>query len=133
MCNESTLFTELHKRDVDVTISSIATRSKGSASNAMEKAARQLFQVVKDHKNEMVLQMCEESNLACYATSAATSDEEESSQPITHPIHYSKLLCRIVVVNEMDYYVKLHDTTTNLSGDGMWYVGNGKPRPPYPQ
>ena len=38
MCNESTLFTELHKRDVDVTISSIATRSKGSASNAMEKA-----------------------------------------------------------------------------------------------
>ena len=86
MCNETTLFRELHKRDVDVTISTIATRAKGS--NAMEKAARQLIQVVKDHKNEMVLQMCEESNNACYATSAATSDEGESSQPITHPIHY---------------------------------------------
>ena len=82
MCNEITLFTELHKRDVDVIITSIATRSKGSASNAMEKAARQLFQVVKDNKNEMVLQMCEESNVACYVTSAATSDGVVSSQPV---------------------------------------------------
>ena len=67
----------------------------------------------------MVLQMCEESNNACYATSAATSDDGESSQRITHPIHYPKLPCRIVVVNEMEYYVKLHNAKINLLGDGM--------------
>ena len=94
-------------------------RSKGSASNAMEKGTNQLFQVVKDHKNEIVLQMCEESNKVCYATSAATSDEGESSQLISHLIHYPKLPCRIVVVNQMEYYVKMHDATINLLGNDM--------------
>lgn len=118
-CDENTLFAELHKREVDVTISKIRTRSKQSSCHEMENAATTLFQVVKDHNNQAVQEMCDMSNTVCYTMSAATtSDEGETSQQ-NEPSHYPTCPCRVVVVNEVEFNGKLQSATTNLVADGM--------------
>ena len=62
-CNGATLFSALHNNDVEPEISPIRVSTKNALDRQMETAARQLFQVVKDHNNETSLLRRASNNL----------------------------------------------------------------------
>lgn len=75
-CNAEILFSKVHNQDLDAEISHIRVR-KG-ANSEMATAAKQLFQVVKDHNNREIQEMLENSNRYCYTSFVGTSDEDPS-------------------------------------------------------
>ena len=66
------LFAAMHDHDMDAEISAIRIRSV----NQVEKAAKQLFQVVKDHNNPTIQEMLDISNVYCYRHAEDSSDED---------------------------------------------------------
>ena len=53
MCNVQSIYTLLHNQDTKANVQPIRTRARTS----IESVAQQLFQVVKDHNNQIVLEM----------------------------------------------------------------------------
>ena len=76
-CNVQSIYTLLPNQDIEANVQPITTR----ASTSMESVAQQLFQVVKDHNNPMVLEMVQASNQFCVANCRSSSAEEESNVP----------------------------------------------------
>ena len=98
-CNENLLFAAMHNHDMEPEISPIQVRS----SNQIEKAAKQLFQVVKDHNNQTTIQeMLDISNVYCYRNADSSSDDKDSEDEI-HPTRFLMVPCVQVVVNEMEF------------------------------
>ena len=79
-------------------ISPIQVRS----SNQIEKAAKQLFQVVKDHNNPTIQEMLDISNVYCYRNADGSLDDEDSEDEI-HPTRLPMVPCVHVVVNEREF------------------------------
>ena len=97
-CNENLLFAAMHNHDTEPEISPIRVRS----SNQIEKAAKQLFQVVKDHNNPTIQEMLDISNVYCYRNADGSSDDEDSEDEI-HPTRFPMVPCVQVVVNEREF------------------------------
>ena len=120
-CNENAIFTLLHNQETEPKVTGITTRVNERTGGAMEKAARQLFQVVKDHNNQMVLEMLEQSNVYCFnncrrTTSAEDSDDEET---LPNTVPHPAFPCRLVVVNTLEFNSQLHDAVTLIQSDGL--------------
>ena len=115
-CNENKIFTLFHNEDTQVSIQAIATRAHKDASQVMENASRQLFQVVKDHNNVRVMNIVNASNLYCLRNSAL-SESEDVDEPV-RPL-YPTCPCRLVVVNCTEFDVPLNEAMTKLKSDGM--------------
>jgi hypothetical protein len=69
----------------------------------METAARQLFQVVKDHNNRSIQDMIDVSNTYCYRSASVESSEAESEDEEEyeefHLKHFPTVPCCFVIVN----------------------------------
>ena len=87
----------------------------------METAARKLFQVVKDHDNQMMLEMVLASNNICIASCQTTSAEEsegDGHEPIKRP-HYPTSPCHVIVINTNEFDSPLYEAVEKLKSDGL--------------
>ena len=96
-CNENLLFAAMHDHDMDAEISAIRVRSV----NQVEKAAKQLFQVVKDHNNPTIQEMLDISNVYCYRHAEDSSDEDSDDE--INPSRLPMVPSILVVVNEREF------------------------------
>ncbi|CAB4032953.1 Hypothetical predicted protein, partial [Paramuricea clavata] len=89
-CNEKILFSTIHNEELEAEVSRIRARKSSDSNNEMEKAAKQLFQVVKDHSNNTIQEMLQISNAYCYKNSEGTpsDDDEEDDQPEFVSTHF---------------------------------------------
>ena len=101
-CNENLLFAAMHGHDMDAEISAIWVRSV----NQVEKAAKQLFQVVKGHNNPTIQEMLD------------MEDSDDKINPSRFPIVPSIL----VVVNEREFSAILERACNKLRSDGLVLV-----------
>lgn len=119
-CSENLLFAALHNQDMEPAIRPIKTRARKSTNDIMEKAARQLFLVLKDHNNSMVQEIVDISNAFCYEHAAqTTSAEDDDTHFTTEPTHFPTTPCRLVVVNQHEFNEKLYTATEMLQSDGL--------------
>ena len=109
-CTQQTIFTALHNEDVEPDIKSIRTRCGREPEATMEHAARQLFQVVKDHNSVMILELLQASLAYCRNASGESQSDSDESTPKP---------CRLVIVNVMEFGDKLHDAAAKLQSDGL--------------
>ena len=114
--NDNTFFTALHNRDFEPDIQQIKVR--GSASNEMENAARQLFQTVKDHNNKTVQEMLEVSNVYCYRHAGDSSTDDDSDDEF-YPTHFPSVPCCFTIVNHDGYMESFHSAIKRLESDGL--------------
>ena len=117
-CNEKAIYTLLHNQDTDANIHATTTRGNNSC---METTARKLFQVVKDHNNQMMLEMVLASNNFCIASCRTTSAEEsegDGHEPIKRP-HYPTSPCRVIVINTNEFDSPLYEAVEKLKSDGL--------------
>lgn len=118
--NENILFATLHNQDVEPEIKPIRVRTKAETNNEMETAARQLFQVVKDHNNATIQAMLEVSNVYCYRNAEDTSTDDESQENIHFlPRHFPLVPCRLVVINQGEFETDLYAAAERLESDGL--------------
>ena len=120
-CSGEILFSKVHNEDLDAEISPIRVRKTTTSNNEMEKAARQLFQAVKDHNNATIQEMLDVSNVYCYRSCAETSsdddyNEHEDEMDFTH---FPNVPCRAVVVNERDFLDRVASAVSRLQSDGL--------------
>jgi hypothetical protein len=117
-CNGTTLFSALHNNDVEPEISPIRVRTKNAPDKQMETAARQLFQVVKDHNNEAIQEMLDVSNVYCYQNVVGTDEEDSEDEEIT-PTHFPTSPCALVVVNQREFSERILAAAERLRCDGL--------------
>ena len=120
-CNEKILFSTIHNEELDAEVTRIRVRKSSDSNNEMEKAAKQLFQVVKDHNNNTIQEMLQISNVYCYKNSEGTpsEDDEEDDQPEFASTHFFNVLCCIIVVNESEFRDRVATAVTKLESDGL--------------
>ena len=121
-CNQNKIYQLFHNENMNAAIQGITSRVEKANDKKMEKYARQLFQVVKDHNNQFVTDMLNESNAYCLANcqESTSADENECPSNIdqrrppqqTHP-------CRVIVVNVSEFESRLHDIVRRLQSDGL--------------
>jgi hypothetical protein len=117
-CNGATLFSALHNNDVEPEISPIRVSTKNALDRQIETAARQLFQVVKDHNNETIQEMLDISNVYCYQHVVGTDEEDSEDEEIT-PTHFPTSPCALVVVNQREYSEPICEAAKRLRSDGL--------------
>ena len=121
-CNQNKIYQLLHNENMNAVIQGITSRVEKANDKKMEKYARQLFQVVKDHNNQFVTDMLNESNAYCLANCQESTSADENEGPSntdqrrppqqTHP-------CRVIVVNVSEFESRLHDIVRRLQSDGL--------------
>ena len=87
----------------------------------METAARQLFQVSKDHKNESIQDMVNES-ITCYEAacdSASEVDSGEDSDDEFYPIRFPTVSCVLGIANHQGYLLEFETAIAKLESDGL--------------
>ena len=90
-CNETTIFAKLHNEEVEPDITPIRVRVSSGQNRQTQTAAKQLFQVIKDHNNEAVQEMFD------------SSDDPDSDDEDICPSHFPTVPCAIVVVNQREH------------------------------
>ena len=120
-CNENILFSTIHNEELDAEVTRIRVRTSSDSNNEMEKAAKRLFQVVKDHNNNTIQEMLHISNVYCYKNSEGTpsDDDEEDDEPEFASIHFPNVPCCIIVVNESEFRDRMATAVTKLESDGL--------------
>ncbi|CAB4024379.1 Hypothetical predicted protein [Paramuricea clavata] len=120
-CNEKILFSTTHDEELDAEVTRIRVRKSSDSNNEMEKAAKQLFQVVKDHSNNTIQEMLQISNAYCYKNSEGTpsDDDEEDYEPKFVSNHFPNVPCCIIVVNESEFGDRVATAVTKLESDGL--------------
>mgnify|MGYP002803952926 FL=1 len=127
-CNENVLFTALHNEDVETELTPIRVRTKNATGNEMETAARQLFQVVKDHNNASIQEMLNSSNVYCYRNAGDTSRDDELDSDVEFSSnHFPNRPCVLMVVNQSDFGTSIPAAVEKLQSDGL-VVDIGSPR-----
>ena len=119
-CNDDTFFSILHNQDLEPQITPINVRIRGNGD--METAARQLFQVLKDPKNESIQDMVNESNTYCYEAacdSASEVDSGEDSDDEFYPVHFPIVFCVLVIANHQGYLREFETAIAKLESDGL--------------
>ena len=84
----------------------------------MENAARQLFQMVKDHNNKTVQEMLEVSNVYCYRHAGDSSTDDDSDDEF-YPTHFPSVPCCFTIVNHDGYMESFHSAIKRLESDGL--------------
>ena len=115
-CNKNLLFAAMHDHDIDAEISPIRVRSV----NQVEKAAKQLFQVLKDHNNPTIQEMLDISNVYCYRHAEDSCDEDSDDE--INPSRFPMAPSILVVVNERDFSDILERACNKLRSDGLVLV-----------
>ena len=121
-CNENKLFSAIHNEDLEAEVTPIRVRKTPNSSSQMETAARQLFQVVKDHNNGTIQDMLNVSNIYCYRNADETSSDDEESEDTEdelHSIHFPSVPCCMLVVNESEFQHRVSAAVTCLKSDGL--------------
>ena len=120
-CDDNQIFTLLHNMETEPAVQPIHTRGRADGDGRMDAACRELFQVVKDHNSDLVMNMVNASNHYCLATCSRTmsADESDGSVHENRQPRYPSCPCRLVVVNAIEFDVALHDAVTKLTSDGM--------------
>ena len=121
-CSENALFAAIHNEDTTPVIRAINTRtSQNTEDETMQKAAKQLFQVLRDHNNPAVLEMLDRSNTYCYAecTRQTSDEDDEEDEPSSQPTHFPTTPCRLVVINQVEFNDQLHQAAATLQSDGL--------------
>ena len=120
-CNENQIFTLLHNMETEPAVQPIHTRGRADGNGCMDAACRELFQVVKDHNSDIVMNMVNASNHYCLATYLRTMSADESDGGVreNRQPRYPSCPCRLVVVNAIEFDVALHDAVTKLTSDGI--------------
>lgn len=119
-CSEEILFSALHKEDMEPEITPIRVRS-----NEMEKAAKQLFNVVKDHNNPTIQDMLDISNVYCYRNARDwSSDSDEDDTEVEELLQFGCVRfpvfpCCLVVDNVNDFRDQLNTSVARLQSDGL--------------
>ena len=120
-CSDNTFFAALHNHDVEPTITPIRVRNHGN--EEMETAARQLFQVVKDHNNQSIQDMIDVSNTYCYRNASVESSEAESEDEEEyeefHPKHFPTVPCCFVIVKHGGFLQAFESAIKKLESDGL--------------
>lgn len=115
-CNKNKIHSLFHNEDTKQTTQPITIRNDGPANNAKETAARQLYQVEKDHNYQMIVDMVNTSNIYYLSNCTRTTSAEESEDSV-HAVNaqprYSTTPCRLVVVNTVEFDSPKHKGTTN--------------------
>ncbi|XP_028403921.1 uncharacterized protein LOC114526506 [Dendronephthya gigantea] len=122
-CNENRLFSIIHNEDLDASVTPIRVRKSSGSNNEMEKAAKQLFQVLKDHNNKSIQEMLQVSNVYCYRNSEGTpsdddSDEDDDDGRLVSS-YFPNVPCCLLVVNESEFGDRLSAAVRNLESDGL--------------
>ena len=115
-CNEQLLFAAMHDHDMDAEISHIRVRSV----DQVERAARQLFQVVKDHNNPTIQEMLDVSNVYCYGEADDSLDDDSDDE--INPSRFPMVPLILVVVNEREFGDILERACNKLRSDGLVVV-----------
>ena len=97
-CNKKILFSTIHNKELDAEVTWIWVRKSSDSNNEMETAAKQLFQVVKDHNNNTIQEMLQISNMYCYKNSEGIpyDDDEDDDQPEFASTHFPNVPCCII-------------------------------------
>ena len=118
-CNETTIFAKLHNEEVEPDITPIRVRVSSGQNRQTETAAKQLFQVIKDHNKEAVQEMLDFSNVYCYQEAADSSDDPDSDDEDICPNHFPTVPCAIVVVNQREHCAAIQRAVERLRSDGL--------------
>ena len=121
-CSEDTLFAALHNEDMEPEITPIRVRGQQPTEADLETAARQLFNVIKDHNNQSVQQMLDISNTYCCENAERSSsdsqlDHDDGTQAQTN--HFPIVPCCLVCVNQREFCERLTISADKLVSDGM--------------
>ena len=84
-----------------------------------ETAAKQLFQVIKDHNTEAVQEMLDVSNVYCYQEAGASSDSPDSDDEDICPRHFPTVPCLTIVVNQLEHCATIQRAIERLRSDGL--------------
>lgn len=123
-CTEESIFAALHNEDMEPDITKIRLR-RNVNSNDIETAARQLFNVVKDHNNITIREMLDLSNVYCYnnacdSSSDADDDDEEISELLpSGGTRFPLVPCCLVVENAHEFGKQLDGAVKRLESDGL--------------
>jgi len=101
-------------------ITPIRVRNRGNSD--METPARQLFQVLKDHKNESIQEMVNESNTYCHGAAcdlASEVESEDDSDDEFYPVHFPAIPCVLVIANHQGYLCEFKTAIEKLELDGL--------------
>ena len=124
-CTEESIFAALHNEDMEPDISTIRVRANVNSNNDIETAARQLFNVVKDHNNITIQEMLDVSNVYCYdnaceSSSDADDDEEEIAELLpSGGTRFPLVPCCLVVENAHEFSEQLDRAVKRLESDGL--------------
>ena len=124
-CTEESIFAALHNEDMEPDISRIRVRANVNSNNDIETAARQLFNVVKDHNNITIQEMLDVSNVYCYenaceSSSDADDDEEEIAELLpSGGTRFPLVPCCLVVENAHEFGEQLDRAVKRLESDGL--------------
>ena len=121
-CSNEILFSALHKEDMEPDITPIQVRC-----NQMETAAKQLFNVVKDHNNPTIQDMLDVSNVYCYRNArdwSSGSDEDKDNVEVEEMlqsgcVRFPIVPCCLVVVNIHDFRDQINTAVARLESDGL--------------
>ena len=95
-------------------ITPIRVRVSSGQNRQTETAAKQLFQMIKDHNNEAVQEMLDLSNVYCYQEAADSSDDPDSGDEDICPSHFRTVPCAIVVVKQREHCVAIQRAVERL-------------------
>ena len=112
--NEAALFSALHNENMEPDITGIRMRPRmplnaTSSNREMETAARQLFNMVKDHNNATIQEMLDVSNVYCFRhaqeSSSSDSCDEEEIDDLLHSrsTRFPLVPCCLFVVNVQEF------------------------------
>ena len=127
-CNETSLFSALHNEDMEPEITAIRVRPQLHSnvvysSKEMETAARQLFNVVKDHNNDSIQQMLDVSSVYCFRNaqeSSSDSDEDDVDEVLhSQSARFPLVPCCLFVVNVHEFGEQLTTAMARLQSDGL--------------
>ena len=85
----------------------------------METAAKQLFQVVKDHNNGQIQEMLDVSNVHCYRDAESSSDTDDDDE--FQPKHFPTVPCLFTLVNDDGYFDDIQSAIDRVRSDGLQF------------
>ena len=124
-CPEESIFAAEHNKDFEPDISRIRVRANVNSNNDIETAARQLFNVLKDHNSITIQEMLDVSNVYCYdnaceSLSDADDDEEKMAELLpSGGTRFPFVPCCLVVENAHEFGEQLDRAVKRLESDGL--------------
>ena len=91
---------------------------RNASNDQMETAAKQLFQVIKDHNNGQIQEMLDISNVHCYRDAESSSDTDDDE---FQPKHFPTVPCLFTLVNDDGYFDAIQSAIDRVRSDGLQF------------